>query len=55
MGGSFAEAAPDMTGAMTTFRVNRGLSYRDLGSQLPPDAFERLKGTVQENITYGEA
>lgn len=52
-GGSFSEAVPDMTDSMTVFRTLRGLSYRDLGASLPPEAFDQLKSTVQENITFG--
>ena len=53
VGGTLSEATPDLTDSMMVFRVLRGLNYRDLGSQLPDGAFEQLKGTVQENITYG--
>ncbi len=52
-GGSLTEAVPDMTDSMMVFRTLRGLSYRDLGAMLPADAFGLLKGTVQENITFG--
>ncbi|MEM7286699.1 MAG: amidase [Actinomycetota bacterium] len=53
VGGSCSAARPDLTGSMTVFRTLRGMSYRDLGSRLPDEAFDHLKGTVQENITYG--
>ena len=53
VGGSMTHARPDMTDSMTVFRTLRGMSYRDLGSQLPDGALDQVKGTVQENITYG--
>ena len=53
LGGSFGAAVPDMADSMMVFRTLRGMSYRDLGAQLGADAFERVKGTVQENIVFG--
>ncbi len=55
VGGSFVEAAPDLTSAEMIFRTLRGASYAGLGSRLPAAARPLLKQTVRENIAYGES
>lgn len=52
-GGTFDEAAPDLSASMQIFRTLRGLAYRQLGQAIPRDRWSLMKATVVENIEYG--
>lgn len=52
-GGTLVEAHPDLSTAMSVFRVLRGLGYRRLGDELGPEALARTKSTVRENVAFG--
>ncbi|MFT7476529.1 MAG: amidase, partial [Verrucomicrobiales bacterium] len=53
VGGSFAEARPDMSTAESVFRVLRGMSYAKTGGLFPEEMQHLVKATVRENIAYG--
>ena len=52
-GGTFTEAAPDLSASMQIFRTLRGLAYRQLGQAIPRDRWSLMKATVVENIEFG--
>ena len=52
-GGTFSEAAPDLSASMQIFRTLRGLAYRQLGQAIPRDRWSLMKATVLENIEFG--
>jgi len=52
-GGTFSEAAPDLSASMQIFRTLRGLAYRQLGQAIPRDRWSLMKATVVENIEFG--
>ena len=54
-GGTFSEAAPDLSGSMQIFRTLRGLAYRQLGQAIPRDRWRLMKATVVENIEFGQS
>jgi amidase len=55
VGGSFAEAQPDLRDAMSVFRVLRGVGLNRLGRSFTPESFSQLKETMRENIEYGRS
>ncbi len=55
VGGSVAQARPNLDDAMTVFRILRGLNYRDLGTRIQPDKHGELKDSIRQNIEYGNS
>lgn len=54
VGGSIAEAHPDMEHAELVFRVLRGMGYAGLGWTFSEEQHEQIKSTVRENMAYGD-
>ncbi len=52
-GGTIEDAHPDLSDAMTVFRILRGLAYREVGARIPANKLHLVKRTVRENIDYG--
>ncbi len=55
VGGTLVDTSPDLSKAMSIFRVLRGAGYRRLGASIPSDSMSLVKETVRENIAYGRS
>ena len=53
VGGSLVEARPDLSTAMSVFRVLRGLGFLDLARRLGPEALAATKSTIRDNVAFG--